>query len=627
MAESKAKTRLRWLRKRISRLTGLRYFFGRRKKKVDGPKEEESTSLPPRPAAAPGAPSTLPRPPTKQESKKKAVGEEVKRPEEKKRLIADEAAIVVEDVRQEAVPTPEEASLVPQGEPVVEKADEEPSTLGPPPPKAEAEAKAEASVMSQAAAPPPPAAVVEEEAVVHRVDVEAAMEKKRPLKKKKKASSEFQAPSSEFSQAPSEFSQAPSFQLLKKKPKAELQVPVVSEEEAVALVVDAGACRTRAGLAGESAEPSFDGASVVGRKRGTLGGAEVPEVAFGDDAERAAAVYELVEPVARGVAAHWDECEKLWKAAFVAVAEATGVTPTRVVLACGVLVAKATKARLAQLCFEALGFDACHLGVAPVLALFGAGYTTGLVVDCGKDSARAVPVFDGFALPHAIMIDPCLGGDALDAHAARVLETKGLAFKNARAAAVAGRAVKIQAASVAKENNHDDEDPRDDVVVDVPARTLASSTRRSRADQLDAKTGDLSVTLSSTELRAIGETLFRPQIANTAVESPGLHGAVAKAIAKCDIDIRRSMYEGVLLVGGGSMVPNTPERLDRELKHLSPPNAPVAVTAYDNRHLAAYAGAAYVAGLDDFKDNWIYHEDADDPLTLEARINQTAYGC
>ena len=49
-----------------------------------------------------------------------------------------------------------------------------------------------------------------------------------------------------------------------------------------------------------------------------------------------------------------------------------------------------------------------------VLSLFTTGHTTGLVTECGQGLTYAVPVFEGYALPHAIHTLNISGQDITD---------------------------------------------------------------------------------------------------------------------------------------------------------------------------------------------------------------------
>ena len=63
---------------------------------------------------------------------------------------------------------------------------------------------------------------------------------------------------------------------------------------------------------------------------------------------------------------------------------------------------KEDKQRLAQIMFESFRFKAFALQNTASLSLFSNGTTTGLVAECGEGISYAVPVFEGYALPHAM---------------------------------------------------------------------------------------------------------------------------------------------------------------------------------------------------------------------------------
>lgn len=389
----------------------------------------------------------------------------------------------------------------------------------------------------------------------------------------------------------------------------EAPAPITKAETVIALVLDGGSHTTRAGVAGAE-EPDFQVLSVSGRRKLTVGGdGMLPDEAFGSDAERASTAYDLARPVHMSAVADWDAAERLWRHALYNVEQGS----ERVIITTGVVCPKATKQRLVHLCLDALGFEHVHCGVAPILALFGAGYTTGVVVDCGFESTRVVPVYDGFALPHAVLVDTALGGTAVDAHAARLLESKGIAFRNSSMALVAGESCKLEAALTGIGNASKVEA----MTVEIPARAVSAASR-SAAKAVD---------LTAEERLSLGEVVFVPQVANRSTESPGLAGVVHKAITACSIDLRRDLYEGIMLVGGASLLPGLPERLDKDLRLLVAESVNAQVTAYANREFAAFAGAAMVASLPDFANNWISKDDANDERALQVRLDQVSYGC
>merc|ERR1711913_184981 len=56
-----------------------------------------------------------------------------------------------------------------------------------------------------------------------------------------------------------------------------------------------------------------------------------------------------------------------------------------------------------QIMFETFNMPAMFVSIQAVLSLYASGRTTGLVEDIGDGVTHVVPVYEGFALPHAIM--------------------------------------------------------------------------------------------------------------------------------------------------------------------------------------------------------------------------------
>ena len=63
------------------------------------------------------------------------------------------------------------------------------------------------------------------------------------------------------------------------------------------------------------------------------------------------------------------------------------------------------------------------------MALFASGRTTGLVVDSGYSVTHTVPIYEGFALSHAISKIP-LGGRDLTQFLIKLMEEVGKDFSN-----------------------------------------------------------------------------------------------------------------------------------------------------------------------------------------------------
>lgn len=72
---------------------------------------------------------------------------------------------------------------------------------------------------------------------------------------------------------------------------------------------------------------------------------------------------------------------------------------------------KDNKRALCDLVFEKFKVKSFSLMNTAVLSLFSTGTTTGMVTECGQGITYAAPVFEGYALPHALHYTKIAGQD------------------------------------------------------------------------------------------------------------------------------------------------------------------------------------------------------------------------
>ena len=82
---------------------------------------------------------------------------------------------------------------------------------------------------------------------------------------------------------------------------------------------------------------------------------------------------------------------------------------------------KSNRERTAQIVFDTFCAPGMYLAAQPVLSLYSSGRVTGLVLESGFSATHAVPVYEGCALPHALLtID--VAGKELREYLKRLLE-------------------------------------------------------------------------------------------------------------------------------------------------------------------------------------------------------------
>ena len=63
---------------------------------------------------------------------------------------------------------------------------------------------------------------------------------------------------------------------------------------------------------------------------------------------------------------------------------------------------RSNRERMTQMMFETFNVPAIYVMSQAALVLYSSGRTTGLVMNCGETQSQAVPVYEGYPVPHAI---------------------------------------------------------------------------------------------------------------------------------------------------------------------------------------------------------------------------------
>merc|ERR1712107_943268 len=164
------------------------------------------------------------------------------------------------------------------------------------------------------------------------------------------------------------------------------------DDEVQALVVDNGSGMCKAGFAGDDA-PRAVFPSIVGRPRhtGVMVGMGQKDAYVGDEAQSKRGILTLKYPVEHGIITNWD------------------------------------MEKITQIMFETFNMPAMYVAIQAVLSLYASGRTTGIVMDSGDGVSHRVPVYEGYALPHAIVrLD--LAGRELTNYLMKILTERGYSF-------------------------------------------------------------------------------------------------------------------------------------------------------------------------------------------------------
>eukprot|EP00942_MAST-04A_sp_MAST-4A-sp1_P013958 g13958.t1 len=272
------------------------------------------------------------------------------------------------------------------------------------------------------------------------------------------------------------------------------------------------------------------------------------DIFIGNEADEHRGIMKLAYPMEHGMVTNWADMEKIWASLYEKNNLGVSSEEHPVLLTEAPLNPRRNREKSAEVFFETFGTPALFVSPQATLSLYSSGRTTGVVLDSGDGVTHAVPVYEGFSMPHAITRMDVAGRDVTE-YLQRLLRRAGYVFHTTAEREIV-RNIKENVCYVAFNPIREEEIERDN-----------------NTEIKEYKLPDGKLIKIGPECFRAPEILFSPSIIGT--EYGGVHQCLGNAIFKSDMDLRKKLFSDIVLAGGSTMFTGYGDRLLKEIKSLA----------------------------------------------------------
>lgn len=255
---------------------------------------------------------------------------------------------------------------------------------------------------------------------------------------------------------------------------------------------------------------------------------------------------------------------------------------------------------IAEILYEKFRIYSLHFEPQSVMSLYSTAKTSGVVLESGEIITEVVPIFEGYVIPQGVCTSNIAGKFMTERYINTYksdLERNKVSFQYDMARNIKEKTIEIKTSNDKLEDN--------------------SEISYSLPDGNEIKVGE--------DRFIIPEVIFNPGKFN--MDCKSYQEMVIDSIEKCDMVIRKDLYNNIILSGGNTLIKGFVERLQSELENYSNilfkkknpgvlvdsnSKKNIKINAIEERNYSAWIGASGICSLGQFQYCWVNKNDYSD---------------
>lgn len=217
----------------------------------------------------------------------------------------------------------------------------------------------------------------------------------------------------------------------------------------------------------------------------------------------------------------------------------------------------------------------------PILSMFSTSKTTGAILESGGGLTQSCLISEGYSIPGTYKRIN-LGGKEITENLQMLLCKKGYNFNKSDNFLVL---------------NSIKEEVCDLNVVD----------KNTKIENVNYKLPDDTIIEIGEERYLAPNILFNPLL--NEFEYPGIHEILFDSISKTNVELKLKFYNSIILTGGNTKMKGYKERLNHEMKKITPKNLKIRLHSPNNPEFSPWIGGNIISSMENTKKMWVSYKE------------------